>query len=445
VTARVRTRRTAAFAGAALLLATGLAAAPARAQTTAFVLGSGSASAVVTKTKIFYAGYSLQVPIGLSATSYENKQSRALGGAYDVSAVVGLVAEKPEQVSPISIDSNKGDAAKTVDVGAGPILGRIALTARAVPSSRSDVRLADVNAAGVLRVEGGRSWSTTAVVDGKERRAQSSVSVAAVTLAGGLVELEGLRWDAIHRGGAAKQADATFSLGRLRVGGVTVARDIHDLDPVLAAVNTLLAPTGLVVEGPQVVHRATGAIDVTPMRIGVINSPLGAEHVGPIIAQLRPQLLPVFEALTNADTTLGLAALVADLGLGVADGSGGIEFSIGGATALTDDKVFANPFDGLNVAPPALAPGDVATPPTLAALPRLPESIPGSAGGTKQLASSKGVIRCVLAGGAKRNGDCRGSNVPGAIAIVGLVVAAMLTYETYLRRRRDAVAAAVSR
>jgi hypothetical protein len=307
-----------------------------------------------------------------------------------------------------------------------------------LPYSRSDVRLADVDVPGVVRVEGGRSWSTTAVADGKQRIGQSSVSVGSVTIGGGLVELDGLRWDSIHRTGAAKQADATFSLAALRVSGITIARDIHDLAPVLSAVNTVLKTTGLVMDGPQVIHRANGAIDVTAIRVGVINSPLGAQYVAPIIAKLRPQLLPVFDALVNANSTLGLSALVADLGLGVADGSGGIEFSVGGASARTDDTVFANPLDVLGSAPLTVAPGDVVTPPTLAALPRVPVETPGTLGSSKKLASSNGFAKCVLAGGAKRNGSCRGANVPGAIAIVGLVVAALATYESYARRRNNA-------
>jgi hypothetical protein len=419
---------------------------PVRAEDAPFVPGSGASSATVTKARLFYAGYTLQVPLGLSATTYENRQSRALGGAYDLTAVTGLAGvEAPEQVSPISVDSNAGDDTKTADAGPGAVLGHIALEARTVPASRAEVRLADVDLTGLVRIEGGHSHATAAVVDGNERRAAASVSVGAVSLAGGLIVLEGLQWEAVQRSGAAEQAEASFTLARVLVGGVPIATDVRDVVPVLAAINALLAPTGLVLEAPEVIHRDNGAVDITALRVGLINSPLGAEVLAPIIAGIRPLLLPAFEALAGIDGSLGLTALVADLGLGVADGSGGIEVAIGGATARTDDAVFADPLGGVVPAAPELAPaapgpGPVVGGPRAVAAPVV--GLPGTPGATELLPTSPaGPARCVLVASPRRQGSCRGSNVAGAVGVVALAVAGLGVYEALARRRdRDTLA-----
>ncbi len=439
VTARRRHRWQLAALAVGLLSATLLvlpsSVGPLDAEDAPFVNGSGAASATVTKARLFYAGFSLQVPLGLSATTYENRQSRALGAAYDATAVTGLVdgADQP-QLSPISIDSNSGDAAKVTDLGAGALVGHIALSARGIPSAHSEVRLADVDLPGLLRVEGGHSTAVTEVVDGKTRVAEATVTVASISLAGGLVVLDGLRWKAIQRTGAAEQADASFSLGALIVGGAPLATDLHDLVPVLAAVNEVLAPVGLIVGAPEVLHRGNGAVDATPISVGLINSPLGADVLGPLVAGVRPLLIPVFDALINTNSTLGLAGLLGDLGLGVADGSGGIELSIGGATARTDDAVFADPLAGGEPGLLQPDPGSPSTPSGFAA----PAAPVAGAAGSRQIlpAGSGGPARCVLVASPRRQGDCRGTNVTGAFGVVALVAAGMGAWEAAVRRRR---------
>jgi hypothetical protein len=409
---------------------------PADAADGPFVPGSGAASSSVTKVRLFYAGYSIQVALGLSATTYENSQSRALGGAYDLSAVLGLVKQTVAELSPVSADSNSGDASIDRDLGAGPVLGRISLRATTVPAATAEVRLADVDLPGLVRVEGGHSRSSSAIVDGRTRRAEATVTVGTVSLLGGLVVLDGLHWDAVHQTGATSEADGTFALDRLLVAGAPIATDLHDLGPVLDAINAALGPVGLMLTAPTVEHRDNGAVEITGLRVGLLNSPLGADVLAPLIAGVRPLLVPVYEALTGADTTLGLAALVADLGLGVADGSGGLELSIGGATARTDATVYADPLSGQlpgsTGSGGGLASGGSATTDGLAA-----PAVAGSPGADAEVVrtSSQGPTRCVLAASPRRQGSCRGSNAPGAIAVVAVVAAAVGAHELRMRRR----------
>src|SRR5205085_1978380 len=105
-------------------------------------------------------------------------------------------------LSPLSVDSNSGDAAASRDLGAGAVAGRIALSAKAVPASTAEVHLTDLDLPGLVRVEGGHSRSSSAIVAGTERRAQASVDVGAVSLVDGLVVLDGLHWEASQRSGS---------------------------------------------------------------------------------------------------------------------------------------------------------------------------------------------------------------------------------------------------
>lgn len=401
-----------------------------------FVLGTGAASGQVVKARLFYAGFSLQVALGLAATTYENAQSRALGAGYDLSSVLGLVDVDVPELSPVSIDSNAGDAAERRDLGAGPALGSIALRATTVPASSAEVRLADVDLPGLVRVQGGHARSTSSVVGGGTRRAEATVTLGSVSLLDGLIVLDGLRWDVVHETGAAARSDGTFTVGRLLVAGFPLATDLHDLDPVLDLLNAALAPVGLVLTGPELLPRDNGSVGLSPLRIGLVSSPLGAEVLGPIVAGVRPLLVPVYEALTDVNGTLGLTSLVADLGLGVADGSGGIELAIGGATALTDDTVFADPLDGGAPAPgpPAeVAAGPGPSGPVAVAVPGT-SSAPGLGSQVVRTATA-GPARCVLEASPRRQGRCRGSNVAGAVAIVALVAVAIGTHDLRVRRR----------
>lgn len=406
----------------------------------AFVPGTGAASATVAKARLFYAGFSLQVALGLAATTYENQQSRSLGGAYDLSSALSLVDVSVPELSPVSIDSNAGDAETSADLGAGPVLGSIALRATTVPAASSEVRLADVDLPGLLRVEGGRSTSSSSIVDGTARRAEASVTVGSVDLLGGIVSLEGLRWDVVHQTGADPQSAGTFSLGRLSLAGVVLPVDLQALDPVLDLVNGVLAPTGLVLAPPEVVVRENGAVDVTPLRVGILNSPLGADVLGPIVAGVRPLLVPLYGALADASSTLGLTSLVADLGLGVLDGSGGLEIAVGGATARTDDSAFVDPLapvptpstvplpDAPQANPPAFVPTPAPVVPAVPAAPGAPTEL--------RPTSSEGPARCVLAASPRRQGTCRGTNLPGAVAVVAVVASAVAIQDVRLRRRR---------
>jgi hypothetical protein len=115
-------------------------------------------------------------------------------------------------------------------------------------------------------------------------------------------------------------------------------------DP-LAALNTALAPTGLVLVAP----RFDGAGDVarvSPMSLRITDSALGRVVLAPIVTSLQPLRDPVYGGLLAMSCDFGTAVTVADVATGVLTGTGGIAFDFGGVTATTEGEAYDNPFAG---------------------------------------------------------------------------------------------------
>jgi hypothetical protein len=266
--------------------------------------------------------------------------------------------------------------------------------------------------------------------------------VAAISLAGGLVQLRGLRWTATQRTGTDPVAEADFDLAAIAIAGVEIPIDGELIADVLRLVNDALAPIGLVLEPPEVLHLPDGSIDITSLRIGIANSPLGAQLIAPLVSAVRPLLLPLLDLATTINPQLGLLGLLLDLGLGVVDGSGGIVLSIGGANAGTDDTTFADllgrpaPLAPATPAPvPAPAPAPAPTfPPVTAPTLAPPVAAPVAAAPPAAIVHS-GPLECVLAASPQRHGSCRGANVPAAFALIAITLAGLGLLEVRARRR----------
>lgn len=430
------------LATALLATSVGVAGAPARAADTTtttaapFVFGSGSASATVARARLFYGGLSLPAGVGTSSASYTNQSARALGIAMDLGAYVGLAGDVPKQFQPATVDSNNGDKKAKGNLEAGEAIARVDLEATRTPSSSADVHLADLDLPALVRVEGAHTNSAVGVIDKKQRRAKAIADVARVEIANGLVVLEGLHWEATQRTGFEAISEATFDVAGVRIAGLQVPLKGGDLNNVLNNINNALVPVGLRVVAPTKTISAEGAVGMSPLRVELANSPLGKQLLGPIIASARPLIAPAMDALLKANKTLGLVGLVADIVLGVADGSGGVEVGIGGTTATTSSTGFvAKP--GVDTVGP-LAPSDT----TFNGAPATnvsPETIARETGQdieTSSQAASRGPLRCVLEAGPRRKGDCRDSNVATAVVITAVAIIGLAAAEFASRRRR---------
>src|SRR5581483_1912518 len=115
-------------------------------------------------------------------------------------------------------------------------------------------------------------------------------------------------------------------------------------DP-LAAINTAIGPTGLVLVAPKF-DAAGGVARVTPMSLRIADSALGRVVLAPVVTSLQPLRDPVVGGLLAMSRDFGTAVTVADVATGVLTGTGGIAFDFGGVTATTEGEAYDNPFAG---------------------------------------------------------------------------------------------------
>ncbi|MEY2398967.1 MAG: hypothetical protein QOJ00_2141 [Actinomycetota bacterium] len=413
--------------------------APAKAAepTPTFAFGSGAASASVARARLFYGGLSLPLGVGTTSASYTNQQSRALGIALDLGAYLGLAGDVPPQFAPSAIDSNSGDKEAHGNLDAGEAVARVNLRATRVPASSSEVHMTDLDLPALVRVEGAHAVSTTEVRQSRQRRASAAVDVARVSIADGLVVLNDLHWDAVQTTGFEPVATAAFTIGSASIAGLPIPLNAADANTGLDPINAALLPVGLRIEAPKINHSSAGGISMAPLRVALANSPLGAKVLGPIIASARPLLAPAFDALTNANSSLGLVGLVADIVLGVADGSGGVELAIGGATATTSALGYVAPTTPAPAVESVVLPNATPAPFPLASLPQALAPLKQSVITGPNVASTRS-LRCALEAAPRRHGGCRDGKLAVAIIVSGLAILAVGAAEIGVRRRRRA-------
>src|SRR5439155_22568949 len=98
---------------------------------------------------------------------------------------------------------------------------------------------------GLMEISGGEATAEIRALSKKRfREAQASSRVQGVSLLGGLVQLEGLRWDVVQTtgpDGKLTKKTGTFRIGSATIAGQTAASPDADASTTLTAVNTALA------------------------------------------------------------------------------------------------------------------------------------------------------------------------------------------------------------
>jgi hypothetical protein len=278
-------------------------------------------------------------------------------------------------VSTISVSTGDKDAAKgrQIDQGhlpdGGPVTAafeRQEVAADDAPSGRAATTAVRLAFGPVAEVVDGRTEATSGVVDRKARQAHAVTTIGRLSLLGGKIVLDNLRWEAVQRTGDGARADGGFTVGSVLLDGKplpvpTAPPKLPALpgapgsgppalpDP-LAALNTALAPTGIAVVAPHL-ESAGGVVDVTPMSLRFADSALGRQVLGPIVGDLQPLRDPIVGGLLAASCDFGAAVTVADVATSILAGAGGIRFDFGGATATTEGEHYDNPLLG--------GPGDI--------------------------------------------------------------------------------------
>ncbi|MGH9184684.1 MAG: hypothetical protein ACRD0U_02535, partial [Acidimicrobiales bacterium] len=243
---------------------------------------------------------------------------------------------------------------------------------------------------GVLSLGPATSETITRFVDGT-REAIARSDISSLNILGGVVTLNGLQWEAIHRSGAVNELVGTFSIG----GGSQ--RSV--LDPVLAPVLGLLGPAsplpvdlinllstvgdvlrplGINLEMPRA-YEAAGSQFVEPLKIGIVPSAVRDNLLNELLQSLQPVREPVIDALFEQDCRTEDLVTVADIAVGTFTGSGDFHAELGGVQATSREvkqscflcRQGSSGAGAVSIPPVARTPGTPGTPGT-PALPATP-------------------------------------------------------------------------
>jgi hypothetical protein len=211
----------------------------------------------------------------------------------------------------------------------------------------------------LVEIVNGRTEASAGVVDGKTRVASAVTTIDRLSLLDGLVVLGDVRWEATQRTGDGEGADGRFTIGSVLFQGKPLpappappaavpgmpGMPAPTLPDPLVALNTALAPSGLVIEAPHFASDG-GVARVSPMSLRFADSELGRVVLAPIVTSLQPLRDPVVGGLLAVSCDFGIAVTVADVAAGILTGSGGLSFDFGGVTATTEGEAYDNPFAG---------------------------------------------------------------------------------------------------
>lgn len=366
-------------AAVAVVLMAAVPAHQAAAQDSSFGVGSGRASAKYLKVGPSRGSLALAPTVGLALSDFLNTRGRGDVRTVDFAALAdslppelldAMPAVKVESTDDGSEDGQTATLGTPAEVPVGLSAATLRASAGAAPFGRSSFETAPVDLE-VLAVSGGTAEAFSGVVDGNIREAVGTVEIGKIDIAGGALVLEGLRWKAVHRTGAESVEQGTFTVGSVSVAGQRFAAPDGAEQPLadaLAAAEPLLAPLGLQITLPKP-RIESGIVEMTPLRIRVAGSELGAV-VGPVLEGVQPVRDALVDAIRSGTEDVDAAILLADVALGVLAGGSTLDIELGGVTAQTAEPAEAFTFGGGFDLPPPTAPGsgalDIGAAPTSA-------------------------------------------------------------------------------
>lgn len=369
--------------GLVLVAGFGLWAAPG-ARADDFVPGSGEASAVVLHAGPIGSNLRATINYGESLADFGGTVGRAQSATADL-GLFGLLMTTPlcpgEPPAVNRKDLPPMAYARTGDPGAdnghhvtaagtapeSPLrvsVGDEYASATAAPEGRAITTLTGLGSEKAVWLSGGRTETRARVTGHAGRESRATTEVGVLDIAGGLVHLEHLRWEAVQHSDATGKVDRAtggFTVARVSVRGVAVAPTTPEGIPSMDIVNTALASTGMRLASPHVSVN-DGVVTVSPLSVDFIDSPAARATVGVLLNSLNPVRQPVGDAVSNADCNAALAWELVDIGSAGLGGNGSFLFDVGGATAGTEANRYANPLlaPGLGIdgaVPPAVPEG----------------------------------------------------------------------------------------
>ncbi len=374
-----------AVSGCAALLATGLLAfaalAPAHAEEP-LTKGSGAADATVVALNIPYAGANIGLNAGHVDASYIDDTAKSSALTFDpallrLATVLQVCggAFPVKLTDPTSADTNAaGQRAVSNTKAVAPGVGEESASAEPGAHAQSRATAGALGLPGIAEVSGGTATSEVRLdVARRTRTMTASVQTGALSLAAGLVQLEGLRWDLRQEAAGADHRSTkttttgTFRVGRLALAGVPLPAETPDqLATSLATVNQALAPLGLQIRLPRLVPYGSTGKQLTPLTVALG----GATTYGPLLYPLlagpdatsvvnlfnsvtQPtlfepttctELFGALQQVPEANQVLNTVGVLAPLVLGVTaasiNGGAEVDLEVGGARTTYDDTSY---------------------------------------------------------------------------------------------------------
>lgn len=320
-----------------------------------FVSGSGKASAQVIRVGPSVGGLSAAPTLGVALADYTGSVGRGEAQAVNWAALeISLPPEVVNAVPPLRVVSTDEQASLGKSVSLAGVVVQQAW-ATAAPQGNSAVSVAGLSLPGLLDAAAGRAEAHSGVVEGPARESRAIVEVPALDLAGGLVRLGGLRWEAAQRtgaGGGIQFAGGTFVVGGFHLAGVELLPG--ELTTALTGtvaglLDTALAPTGLRIDMPREIV-ADGVVRITPLTVHYEATEATKSLLAPVLGVVDPLRQSLTIAVTDALASLGgneslsidpgAIALASDILVGVLSGSSTFDLEIGGAMAVTEGQSF---------------------------------------------------------------------------------------------------------
>lgn len=310
----------------------------------AFGVGSGRSEAKILKVGPSRGALSLAPQVGLALSDFLNTRGRGEVQTANFAALEDSVPKEVRDALPtLKVESTDegSEAGKTVAVGTPPEVPvrvdgvELHADASTAPYGASSFKLGSLDI-GVGTIVGGRAEARSGIVDGNIREATARVVVPRIELAEGAVVLEGLEWRVVNRSGAEQVEEATFELGAVTIAGQSFAPPAGSDQPlrdVAAALAPVLGPLGIEITFP-VQRIENGVVELSPLRIRVANSELGAA-VNPVLELVQPVREALVGPIREGTDQIDAPILLADVALGVLAGGSNLDIDVGGVQAFT--------------------------------------------------------------------------------------------------------------
>ncbi len=299
--------------------------------------GFGKAQAGILMLDPRSAQLSFGVRFGPTVSDHRNQVARAQAQSTDYgligSAITGSGCDGSDPFvraedlpKPMRADSRNPKDLAEREVSEGPITQSVQADPR--PYARATSRLVEASLPGIAEMGGSATETISGVDDEGVPFVRAISDITSLSIAGGVVELGGLHWEALQHGD--EQPTGSFTIGSATLGGVPVPT--QDASAVVAAVNALLQQLGLSLT-PPVTHVEDDTIFVDPIRLGIAPNQTRDLLAGQLFAALQPAREALFQVLLDSSCNSGAAITVADILLGSITGGGSLTAVIGGAQA----------------------------------------------------------------------------------------------------------------